>query len=160
MELKFKEEHFKDISLRVNFNEASNFQYVAVIDVAETRYAMYEQYCKNIHCDCTGAAIEMVRVIDNNLDKSNVLIFDFDYEKKKVLEAYSPLPEHFEAELVKDARFVELLKNRSLFVKNSFEQERLTRETAKLIRQINKTTPRNAPCPCESGRKYKNCCGK
>jgi uncharacterized protein YecA (UPF0149 family) len=23
-----------------------------------------------------------------------------------------------------------------------------------------KTTPRNAPCPCGSGNKYKRCCGK
>jgi hypothetical protein len=162
MELKFSEEHFKEISLRVEFNKASNYQEVAAFDIMDTKYAMYDQYCKNVNCDCTGASIEIVKVTDTGLDTSVVLAFDFDYEKNQILEAYSHLPDGFEEALITLPGFLEIIKNRSAFVKNSFEIARKKREIALLTKAIGNAAkvPRNAPCPCESGRKYKNCCGK
>ena len=38
--------------------------------------------------------------------------------------------------------------------------KRLVPTAKKKMLHISNKTPRNVPCPCGSGRKYKNCCGK
>jgi hypothetical protein len=165
MEFNFKEEHFINIPLRVNYNEATNFKEVMGVYVNDIQYAVYEQYCKNINCDCTGATVEMVKVGDGALDTSVVYSFDFDYAERKILKAYSELPEGFEEAILNDDVFHGVISNRSQFVKKAFEREQRRREILRISKIANsisstKKTPRNAPCPCQSGRKYKNCCGK
>ena len=43
--------------------------------------------------------------------------------------------------------------------KNMYIQEKLRHVTIRNTDE-NKSVGRNDPCPCGSGRKYKNCCGK
>ena len=52
-------------------------------------------------------------------------------------------------------KIVEPLKQRSMYVNNTDKTAR--REP---VRRSGKKTGRNDPCPCGSGKKYKNCCGR
>ncbi len=44
------------------------------------------------------------------------------------------------------------------FVEINTESEQLSREPQEEMKE--RKVPRNAKCPCGSGKKYKHCCGK
>jgi len=41
-----------------------------------------------------------------------------------------------------------------------FEEEEYANDSERKVRYVKSKVGRNDPCPCGSGKKYKNCCGK
>jgi SEC-C motif len=159
--IKIPPQEMKDFSLKLNYNRATDFKDVVETTICGKTYVVYDQYCKNPDCSCTESSINFVEKINNQLTDT-VLLIDYDYEKKAILQTTSELPIDFELELISKDSFNVLLKYRHLRVKLTFAENELKSEKVKVKSLISskRLINRNDPCICGSGRKYKNCCGK
>jgi SEC-C motif len=159
--IKIPPQEMKDFSLKLNYNIATDFKDVIEITICGKTYVIYDQYCKIPDCNCTESSINFVELIDNQLSDT-ILLIDYDYEKKAVLQTTDVLPADFEMELISKDSFNVLLKYRHLRVKLAFAENELKSEKGRVKSLISskRLISRNDPCVCGSGRKYKNCCGK
>jgi hypothetical protein len=157
--IKISPHEMKDLSLKLNYNSATDFKEVLEFSFSGKSYTLYEQYCKNPECSCTDVSIDLVEIQNNKLTEK-VLSFDYNYEKKIVFDAKSILPPNFENELEADDSFNLVLKFRNEKVKLTFVENELkaTKEQMRYLISSKRVISRNDPCVC--GRKYKNCCGK
>ena len=53
-----------------------------------------------------------------------------------------------------------LVKNHPLVLESKTSREIIEGKLQRNIFSLNKKVGRNDPCPCNSGKKYKKCCGK
>ena len=133
-------------------------------------YTFLDTYCTDNTCDCRKTIIQIFH------DDKLVSIVSFGWESPKFYLRW--LNSTRDRELATEMSGVSIdpsspdlvsPKGILLLVKHLLDEKwismlkenyRLIRETAKpdnIIRLIPKTS-RNAPCPCGSGKKYKNCC--
>ncbi len=145
------------------------FPYEAPMEFShgETQWMVNDQYCINPDCGCTDGVLLFVPY-DAHIDKEHIpqhtpypAVF-FDAKKGQATSvAAAGTGSHSAMELA-DAFLKERPDCAGLI--------RRRRETLRTLIKHNlpprkspfkqqKKTGRNAPCPCGSGKKYKNCCG-
>jgi hypothetical protein len=119
------------------------------------QYWAVDLYCRNPDCDCTSSVIYFYRVDDDD-EVHRVGEVTIDYAKddpavepssKEVGKVFDSLWASCEYKL--RARHAEASQAVRRFAK---------RPTAVPARTAGPRVPRNAVCPCGSGKKYKRCC--
>jgi hypothetical protein len=141
-------------------------------------YGFVESYCNDPKCDCRRVFLNVIspQFEGEILATINYGWEDIEFYKKWMMgpdyvdELKGPslapgmkqsklakdLLELFKDEVLSDRNYVKRLKRHYEMFKESIKnkkQERLKNESKEKI-------GRNAPCPCGSGKKYKNCCMK
>lgn len=122
---------------------------------------LIDLYCVSPYCGCTQINLEVFK--ENSFDKS-IGSFDFDYKKGKITDVEVGCT-------IRDAKafILQCRKKYPNFDKQIAKRNRNFRVLYKKYIQQNFELPptisskkigRNSPCPCGSGRKYKQCCGK
>jgi hypothetical protein len=142
-------------------------------------YGLSEAYCPDPECDCRRVMLNVVHTEQPHRGFLASISYGFDREDEMAgpfLDELSPQSEDAEAllNLVTDTVLsnpgdVERLEEHYRLVKQAASDpghpafEELRRMAAMgddegPVRTASPRIPRNAPCPCGSGRKYKHCC--
>jgi hypothetical protein len=140
-------------------------------ELHEGKYALIELYCDNPECCCNGGLIQVLNIDDDGSFRnpdSILALINFSWGNKPnkswkiCLHDESPktsiakiLLKCFKTELKKDksyanslVRHYQMIKGQAKYISN--EQSASSSKDIKIRR--------NEPCPCGSGKKYKNCC--
>ena len=149
-------------------------------------YAFAEFYCPDIECDCRKVIIQILTadpykawaVIDYGWEsekyykkwfgKSRMLYVPMSGDYLNPLFANNLIAKEllkiFKDTIKNDKIYANRLEaHYSQFKQKILEQQNLNTKNKTPIKSQRKTyarISRNAPCPCESGRKFKNCCSQ
>jgi serine phosphatase RsbU (regulator of sigma subunit) len=158
--IKFTEEDYWEISKKLQYTKATDYKDVLEIESSEKTYKIYEQYCKNPDCGCTEVSIDFVLFHEKEIKE--YYFVEYDYVSKQIISQESPLPLGLSENLVGNDNLNKLFSLRNQIIRASFKSFCLEKEISRNYRKIASLSKiaRNDKCPCESGRKYKNCCGK
>jgi hypothetical protein len=128
----------------------------------EIRWLAVDSYCFNPDCSCLEAALSFIQVseVGGRRAKPTLTVF-YDYRKASThVPEYSDDSRISEQELIGSlkgayANLDSLLAQRHVVLKKLFRRTHVRTESPKAYVKIG----RNDPCPCNSGKKYKKCCG-
>jgi hypothetical protein len=147
-------------------------------------YIVDDMYCLNSDCHCTHAALTFIAVFESHegaqnsptgmkitntkkiIDGEKAPSINYDYKTKKwnveragVIEKGS-MEELVSLFLRNYPQMDTLLKKRHKTLRDIYAEYRGAHFPSRPITTIKEKIGRNAPCPCNSGKKYKNCCGR
>jgi hypothetical protein len=150
-------------------------------DLPEGEYGLTEAYCNEPDCDCRRV---FINVVDWRTGKVLATIA-YGWESKKyyakwlgdndpdiIEELKGPALNSWSQQsklapaLLQKVTYVLKDQNYLNRIKGHYEMFRATvdaetvEESKTLPHATKEKIPRNAPCPCGSGKKYKKCCGK
>ncbi len=143
-------------------------------------YTLVDAYCNEPGCDCQRV---LLNVISRRRKKTEAVI-TFGWEKRKfyanwfgdddpeiidelIGPAFNSASRQSElapallevvSQVLEDKNYVNRLKRHYRMFKEVIDSEDFEADEPDAAPRIN--IPRNAPCPCGSGKKYKQCCGK
>ncbi|MCD4687661.1 MAG: SEC-C domain-containing protein [Anaerolineae bacterium] len=149
-------------------------------NLPEDEYGLLELYCDEPGCDCRRVFFDVYSQKQNK----SVAVITYGWESKQfyvnwfgkntpsvinelkgpALNATSPQSKLAPALLrlvtnvLKDKHYVARLKRHYAMFRKAVD-EQATEERPKVTPAVSKRIPRNGPCPCGSGKKYKKCCG-
>lgn len=150
-------------------------------DLPAGEYGLIEAYCNEPGCDCR-------RVFFNVVDWQTgqvLAIIAYGWESKKYYAKWfgdndpdiieqlqgpilnlassqsdlAPVLLQKVTYVLRDLNYINRIKRHYEMFKKVVDNE-VVEESETLSRATKRKTRRNAPCPCGSGKKYKNCCGK
>lgn len=160
LDMDFPKELIDDLGMMQAYVDYLPAAAVFVVEKAGEKFTIIDQYCINPNCDCTDSFLSVSK------EGAEPTGFLYNYRSKKIVAESSTLDIATAAEFLvqlryKNASFDEQLAKRNrnmrlLFAKFLQKQPQRTIAPVASMRK----TGRNEPCPCGSGRKYKNCCGK
>jgi hypothetical protein len=143
-------------------------------------YGLIESYCPDPACDCRRVMLNIAW--EQHLERGYLATISYGFDRDEdmagpFLDPLNPQSEHSEVllELVtmgalSDQRYVERLAEHYRIVKRAAAdpkhpaygeiQQELYRgeDLGFAFSPRRERVPRNAPCPCGSGRRYKQCC--
>ena len=149
-------------------------------DLPEGTYGLIESYCPDPNCDCRRVMLNIA--CEEQLERGYLATVSYAFDRDDdmagpFLDPLNPQSEYSEALLqlvtdvvLNDQRTIERLEEHYHLVKRAavdfghpaYQKIQLelhgdepSRFSASPPRE---RVPRNAPCPCGSGRKYKRCC--
>jgi hypothetical protein len=150
-------------------------------DLPEGAYALVESFCPDPACDCRRVMLNIAQ--EDQLEQGYLATISFGFDRDEemagpFLDPLNPQSEYSEAllELVtssglSDRGYVERLEGHYDLVKRAANdpghpaygriREELSRGEGSagfVFSPPKERVPRNAPCPCGSGKKYKQCC--
>ena len=150
-------------------------------DLPEGTYGLVESYCPDPACDCRRVMLNIA--CEQQLERGYLATISYGFDRDDdmagpYLDPLNPQSEHSERllELVttgalRDRRYVERLEEHYRIVKTAaadpqhpaygrMQQELSWGEgpASSAFSPPQEPAPRNAPCPCGSGKKYKQCC--
>ena len=150
-------------------------------DLPEGTYGLIESFCPDPACDCRRVMLNIA--CEEQLERGYLATISYGFDRDEemagpFLDPLNPQSEYSEALLemvvtsaLSDQRYVERLEEHYHIVKRAaadFEhpayvliQQELSRGENSVGFRISaprERVPRNAPCPCGSGKKYKQCC--
>jgi hypothetical protein len=149
--------------------------------LAERSYALIESFCPDPACDCRRVMLNIA--CKEQLERGFLATVSFGFDRDEemagpFLDPLNPQSEYSDALLhlvsdvvLNDRRYVQRLDQHYHLVKRAAvdrqhpayaviqEEVRDSRnDSAFVTRPPRERVPRNAPCPCGSGREYKLCC--
>jgi hypothetical protein len=150
-------------------------------DLPEGAYALIESYCPDPACDCRRVMLNIAGKEQPDRGFLATINYGFDRDDDMAgpfLDPLNPQSEYSEAllELVTEAvlsdqKYVERLEahyhlvkraaadfGHPAYVKIQKELHRTDEPSAFVAGPHQERVARNAPCPCGSGKKYKQCC--
>lgn len=143
-------------------------------------YGLIESYCPDPACDCRRVMLNIA--YQEQLERGYLATISYGFDRDEdmagpFLDPLNPQSEHSEAllELVtmgalSDRQYVERLEEHYHIVKRAAAdpEHQAYREIQRVLSRESSAgftpsppaerVPRNAPCPCGSGKKYKQCC--
>jgi hypothetical protein len=150
-------------------------------DLPEGTYGLFESYCPDPACDCRRVMLNIA--LKEKLERGYLATISYGFDRDEemagpFLDPLNPQSEHSEALLemvttatLSDRRYVERLERHYHIVKRAAADPEhpaygeIQRELSRGENSAGFTpsppgerVPRNAPCPCGSGKKYKLCC--
>ncbi|MBN1564522.1 MAG: SEC-C domain-containing protein [Anaerolineae bacterium] len=170
-------EKFPDIAK----NETRSISTINTSDLPEDDYALIELYCDEPGCDCRRVFFNVF----SRKQKKIVAVITYGWASKKyyakwygdntpevinelkgpALNATSPQSELAPAllqtvkHILNDQHYVARLKRHYKMFKQVVDDESDEKQPDNTSLQ-SKNIARNSPCPCGSGKKYKQCCGR
>ena len=157
----FEERDFENLLLLVSYNKATEYKEAFEVVFDGRRFIVIDWYCKIQELRSTEIELDFIRFEKGDcVEKYHIR---YDYSSKELLESEIPLPPGMIEEIKKDDELHDSFRARNNEIFAAFEAQyikRLVPTAKKKMLHISNKTPRNAPCLCGSGRKYKNCCGK
>jgi hypothetical protein len=140
-----------------------------------TRYLLDDQYCLASTCSCTHTMLTIIAVHNDlqSLDRSP-LVLKYDYKTNSIgIVSRGPGNIATPNELLQEMRrngFIKIFIKRHKQLRLIYNHYR--KKKSKTLKRFSKKYSlsgtekkenlkkigRNAPCPCGSGKKYKNCC--
>jgi len=129
------------------------------LDSSGGAYA-HEHYCPAPRCECDEVVVDFADTDSRTLEPAGAVTYNFtsgktsfDPERPATLQRLDELWKLFCRRYPnKDERF----RGRRRELAAAFDRIVGLQETPVASRKV----PRNAPCPCGSGKKYKKCCGR
>ena len=150
-------------------------------DLPDGEYGLTEAYCNESDCDCRRV---FLNVVDWRTEQV-LAVIAYGWENKKfyakwfgdndpdiIEELKGPALNSWSQQsklapallqkvtyILKDQRYLNRIKRHYEMFRATVDAETVE-ESKTLPRATKEKIPRNAPCPCGSGKKYKQCCGK
>jgi len=152
-------------------------------EIPPGHYGMIEFYCPDPACECRRVMLNVVEEAHPTRFLASIS-YGFDRDNEDAGPFLDPfnsqcsyaeqLLQLVEEVILSDSRYVARLERHYALVKQAasdpshpayHELQKVVRDDAEMfpLPQPRKSTPRigrNDPCPCGSGKKYKQCCGK
>ena len=152
-------------------------------DVPPGHYGMIEFYCPDPACDCRRVMLNVVEEAHPERFLASIS-YGFDRDGEMVgpfLDPFNPqcpyaerLLQLVEGLILSDSHYVARLEHHYALVKQAAsdphhpayqELQKVVSDDAEMFplpqpRQGTRRIGRNNPCPCGSGKKYKQCCGR
>jgi len=131
---------------------------VLTIERGGKHYFFHDQYCFNPSCRCNSVILEVFMASSEEVQEPLFVIdLDFcgEYEIKERKCTEGEVDEFFNDAIRGNERLFSVLKKRYGRMKGlgkMIQKQRLGRSRHR------EKVGRNDPCPCGSGKKYKNCC--
>jgi hypothetical protein len=150
-------------------------------DLPPGTYGLIESYCPDPACDCRRVMLNVAR--EEHLERGYVATISYGFDRDgemagPFLDPLNPQSEYSEALLrvvttaaLSDPQYVQRLERHYELVKRAASDVEhpaymeIRRELARgeggtgfSFSPPKERVPRNAPCPCGSGKKYKQCC--
>jgi hypothetical protein len=123
-------------------------------------YDIFDRYCMNPGCHCDDVYLHFLRY-SKGLETGFNVSLSLKDKKYKVVETFGMAEREVEKvvkhSLVDSGEAIELFKKRYKEMKIAGRIS--LKDIVQIARPKIQRPDRNAPCPCESGKKYKRCCG-
>lgn len=137
--LEAEQENYKKVL--VNSNKA----YKGSVEELSKEFEMKPEYIVGF---IDGGNTSLKKMIDmDQLDNDCIIELDFDFEKLYYNMHDAKAPWLYELEEWNDVLGIDKIKA-------------ITKQWKLDQQAVSTKIPRNSPCPCGSGKKYKKCCGK
>jgi len=144
-------------------------------DLPEDEYGLIESYCDERGCDCRRV---FINVVLRSAPEQVLATISYGWENEQFYRRWFPGADAFDIEELKgpclarlapqsryappllelvryvlaDDDYVDRIRRHYEMFKSAVDEHGPSRKAREWV-------PRNSPCPCGSGRKYKNCCG-